>query len=220
MAEINRAIEYTGPQKALIESKLRDVTFTYTNWGEEDISALRKAIRDFYKMEQKAICSYCRNPVSLSSVLNCHVEHIAPKSRYRNFIFEPKNLCVICADCNEIKREQETLHEEPDTVKNGAHRKEYPRSSDAFKIFQPHFDNYDDHIVIFGGQYYVDKSVKGSHTILYCKLNRRLHKFGWSAEYTDDITISALMNKWSNETDSVKRYQILNELHKLLAIAS
>ena len=163
MADINHLIEYTHSQKELITAKLNDTGFSHKNWGVEDLGELRRSIRDFYKKEQHGFCSYCRNPVSLTSVLNCHVEHIAPKSKYRDFIFEPKKpLCLSCADCNEIKREQETLDETPDTLKNGDKRKRYPRSSEAFKIVHPHFDNYDDlFIEIFAEQFYADKTKKG-----------------------------------------------------------
>jgi uncharacterized protein (TIGR02646 family) len=220
MADIKLSIEYTDPQKKLVATKIADTEFSHKNWDGDDLRELRKAIRNYYKIEQKARCSYCRNPVSLTSVLNCHVEHIAPKSKYRDFIFEPKNLCVICADCNAIKREQETLGLEPDTVKNGNRRTRYPRSSDAFKIVHPHFDNYEDHIEIFAGQFYADKTLKGGHTILYCKLNRRLHAFGWRREFIENSIVSKLMNKYLEEKDPFKGHQLLNELAKLLILNS
>lgn len=134
MADIKQPIKYNVQQKALIEAKLQDRAFIHSNWGEEDLKELRKAIREFYRQQQDGFCSYCRSPVSLQSAGNCQIEHIAPKSKYRDFIFEPRNLCVICADCSEIKREQETLGNEPDTVEKGSKRKHYPRSPNAFKV--------------------------------------------------------------------------------------
>lgn len=218
MADINRTIEFTDIQRRLINAKLYDAGFSHKNWSEDDLRDIRKSIRNFYRNEQHGFCSYCKNSVSLSSVFNCHVEHIAPKSKYREFIFEPKNLCVICADCNEIKREQETLGEIPDTVKKGGKRKRYPRTSKAFKIVHPHFDDYEEHIEIFANQFYADKTEKGGYTILYCRLNRRLHKFGWSREIVDNSDVFELMNKCLDETNTSRQQKLLRDIGKLLLL--
>ena len=216
MADIKQPIEYTEPQKSLIESKLQDAAFTHINWGEDDLIELRKTIREFYRKTQHGFCAYCKNVVSLEAVDNCHIEHIAPKSKYRDFIFEPKNLCVICADCNKIKREQETLGQEPDSLKNGSRRKLYPRSTEAFKMVHPHFDSYEEHIEIFGDYFYVDKTVKGGHTILFCKLNRRLHKFGWRREYTEDATVMESAGELLAERDPSEQRRIIEKMARQL----
>lgn len=218
MADIKQSIEYNDSQKIQIKIKLQDIAFTHNNWDEDDLIDLRRAIREFYKKQQHGFCSYCKNPVSIQAAENCHVEHIAPKSKYRNFIFEPKNLCVICADCNKIKRDQEILAQEPDTVKRGSTRRLYPRSSNAFKIVHPHFDNYDDHIEIFGDYVYVDKTVKGGHTILYCNLNRRLHKFGWRREYVEDSSVIDMASKLLAETDPSGQRRMIEEMAKLILL--
>jgi uncharacterized protein (TIGR02646 family) len=218
MADIKQSIEYTDSQKKQIEVKLRDSSFTHNDWGEDDLINLRKEIREFYKKQQHGFCSYCKNTLSIQAVENCHVEHIAPKSKYRCFMFEPKNLCVICAECNKIKRQQETLDQEPDTVKRGSTRRLYPRSSNSFKIVHPHFDNYEDHIEIFGDYFYVDKTVKGGHTILYCKLNRRLHSFGWRREYIEDSAVIDMAGKLLAETDPSGQRRRIEEMAKLILL--
>lgn len=216
MADIKESITYTGPQKALIAIKLEDASFTHKNWGDADLEELRKAIRDFYRQQQYGYCSFCKNPVSLQAVDNCHIEHIAPKSKYLQFIFEPKNLCVICAECNAIKRHQEIMNEEPDIIKNGAKRKRYPGMSKAFKIVHPHFDNYDEHIEIFGGYFYGGISDKGLYTILFCGLNRRLEKFGWRREYTDSSTMIGLAGRLLAAKSANSQRQVIEEMAKAL----
>ena len=171
MPDINNQISFTLEVKKHIKQKLNDPNFKYTDWSDKSLESLRKIIRDFYRKEQVGKCAYCKRDVSLQSASNSHVEHILPKSRYFKFIFEPKNLCVICADCNEIKREQEALDFNDELLKS----KEitlYPRSSKAFLIVHPHFDNYDEHIKILIGGHYLDLSPKGNKTIGICKLNR------------------------------------------------
>ena len=140
-----------------------------------------------------------------------------PKSLHIGFIFTPKNICVICADCNQIKRNQETLAEIPDTVTHGARRRRYPRVSGAFLIVHPHFDVYDDHILETNG-YYIDKSTKGHFTIGACKLNRKLHEFGSEINNLNDAELSDVMNNFLDEKDFVKRAAHLKKLQKLLIL--
>lgn len=215
MADIDNSISYSQNSKNIIEQKSKDPNFSHNNWGDEDLVDLRREIRNFYKEEQKGICSFCKKDVSLISAMNCTVEHIVPKSLHLDYIFVEKNLCVICADCNQIKREQETLGEIPETIKNSKDRKKYPRSSNAFKIVHPHFDNYDDHIFMTNG-FYVDKSVKGHFTIGACKLNRKLHVFG-REEVSNDALVSELTNQYLEEDDYFKGQIILEKLNKILA---
>ncbi|MET0570591.1 MAG: HNH endonuclease, partial [Pedobacter agri] len=207
---------FSASQSLIIKMKLDDKDFSFLNWKDEDLKELRKSIRDFYRKEQKAICSYCKNPVSLQSASNCHIEHIVPKSKYRYYIFEPKNLCVICADCNEIKREQETIGEVIDPLIKGGKRVLYPRSSRSFKIVHPHFDEYDNHILILNSAFYLDKTPKGNFTIYACRLNRRLYAFGWEKETVDDAELMSVMTSYLNEKSITNRVKILNQLKKLL----
>jgi hypothetical protein len=216
MPDIIRQIEYDTAQKALVNAKLKDPKFSYLNWSDDDLLSLRGEIRKFYRNEQLGKCPYCKNPISIQSARNSDVEHIAPKSKYRDFIFEPKNLCVICADCNEIKRERETIGEIIDTVVNGDNRRQYPRTANAFKIVHPHFDNYEEHILILNNKYYLDKSLKGNFTIFACRLNRHLYAFGWEREIIDEAELFALMNKCLEETSTTKRTHLLMQLKHLL----
>lgn len=214
MADITSPIELSANTLKIIADKEVEPTYSYESWGDDDLEPVRKEIRDYYKVKQDAKCAFCRQPVSLVSALNCQVEHIVPKKLHEDYMFTPTNLCVICADCNQIKRDQETLDTIPETMSRASSRKQYPRSSKAFKIVHPHFDNWNDHIIVFD-DLYVDKSMKGHFTIGACKLNRKLHEFGYVEEITNDEDISELMNQFLEEKDSIKRRQILNKIKKI-----
>ncbi|MGI2167448.1 HNH endonuclease [Shewanella oncorhynchi] len=217
MPEINNIVKFNKEMQSLINTKVTNSSFTHLDWGQDDLQAIRSYIRSHYRNEQKGRCSYCRGVLSLRSAANCHVEHITPKSKYLKFIFEAKNLCVACADCNEIKREQETLGTEPDPLVDGDIRVQYPRSSNAFKIVHPHFDNYNDHIKIFNG-YYVDSSPKGHFTIGACKLNRHLHEFGWEEDLVSEDHITEIMNEYLECSDSLSKNSILQKLKRILVM--
>jgi 5-methylcytosine-specific restriction endonuclease McrA len=215
MADISSNLIFSKNSLDIIAVK-QATLFTHINWSDDDLQIVRKEIRDFYRYAQKGICSYCRQPVSLIAVYNCHVEHIVPKSLHPDFIFTSKNLCVICADCNQIKRDQETLGEIPETLNNAANRKRYPTSNNAFKIVHPHFDNYDDHILIINGCYIDKGSKKGNFTIGACNLNRKLAVFGWEPAVIDDEKITQDMNSYIDEKDPTKRMKYLGSIKKQL----
>src|ERR1700741_3266522 len=103
MPDIDTAVVFTQSVSRAIKSTSALPTFTYRDWSCPELESVRSFIRAHYRGEQGGLCSYCRKGVSIVSSQNCHVEHIAPKAKYPQFMFEPKNLCVICADCNAIK---------------------------------------------------------------------------------------------------------------------
>lgn len=178
MAEIKNAVVFCDDQNSLIQSIVSDSAFHHHDWNNEtykvDLQSLRAHIRDHYRVEQQGKCAYCQKDMSTYSALNCHVEHIVPKSKHVGFMFSPKNLCVACADCNHSKSETETL-----TLNSKKEiRKQYPRASSGFHIVHPHFDTYSEHINIFQGKWYIDKTSKGHFTIGTCKLNQRNGRFG------------------------------------------
>lgn len=210
MSDIKSPVSFTNALSKIIASKTGSSTFSHLDWGSPELEVVRSHIRAHYRVAQKGVCAYCKGLVSIQSASNCHVEHIAPKSKYQRFMFEPKNLCVVCADCNEIKREQEVNSEEPDPLGKGKGQTLYPRSSGAFKIVHPHFDVWDHHIQKFG-PYFGDKTDKGHFTIGACKLNRHLRKFGWESDY-DDAEIAADAQAYLDNPDPAGRMQALQKL--------
>lgn len=215
MPDISTPYAFTSAEKTLIQTKAADPTFKHTSWSEDELAGIRKNLRDHYRLEQVAVCCYCRNTVSLRSANNSHVEHIAPKSLYLDFIFHPKNICVICTDCNEIKRNQEVLNEMPDTLNDGSGRKKYPHASNSFKIVHPHIDEYAKHIVQVG-KLYVNLTKKGHFTIGACGLNRYVEKFGWQTELVDKAEISMMMNTFLQSTDPADQRDLLFALQQKL----
>lgn len=188
MPIINTPIVFSAESEQLIATKIASPEFSHTNWGDDDLLPVRQELRNFYRTEQRLRCIYCQNPISAISVHGVHIEHIVPKSIYQQFLFTPKNLCLICPDCNHSKGQNEILPGFDTNPLNNINISQYPRSSDAFKIVHPYFDTYEDHI-IKSNRIYVDRTPKGHWTIGLCKLNRFFHRFGVSDELVEDIQI-------------------------------
>jgi len=186
MPIINEPVVYSEEQLAIIAVKKSDRQFTHANWGDDDLQGLRYEVRTHYRNVQRLVCVYCQERISVRAAHAAPIEHIVPKSQYLEFIFEPKNLCVICPDCNEYKGKNEVMYE---PVINGPRRIRYPTVSSAFQILHPHFDDYAAHI-IKANRVYVDRSPKGHYTIGVCKLNRFFHYFGACDEFINDAELA------------------------------
>ncbi|MDV3493303.1 hypothetical protein CMT25_19115 [Elizabethkingia anophelis] len=207
------AISYSESTNKYIEAQLIDLN--NFNWDSDDNSSLRKEIRDYYRKQQKGTCSYCKQMVSIVYASDCHIEHIAPKSLHPEYIFEPLNSCIICSDCNQIKRNQETIGTMPDTIKK-KHKRNYPNKSEDFYIVHPHFDNYEDHIIIVNGLYIDKDSKKGNFTIGACRLNRRLGLVGWEPEVVDESDLISDFSDFISEKSNTKKFKLLEKIKRKL----
>jgi hypothetical protein len=215
MPQINNIFEFTAEEQQLISDVMTSDDFCTDDWSSDELVGLRSRIRAFYREEQSGLCAFCQKEVSLSAAANCQVEHIAPKSKSIEFMFEPRNLCVICADCNIIKRAKETLDDEEHTIENPEGRVRYPSASSSFKIVHPHIDVYSEHIYI-AHKIYADRSAKGHFTIGCCKLNRFLYQFGVNDNFIDDSELNSLMNRFLISQSSIEKTQILTRLRDSL----
>jgi len=215
MARVLTAIVYSESAQRLIGTFKIKQNIKHKIWDNEALEELRKEIRDFYRTEQKAICSYCRQVISIVYPTNAHIEHIAPKSLHPEYIFEAKNLCVVCSDCNQIKRDQETINEIPDTIKK-KYKTKYPDKPDDFYIVHPHFDDYDKHILIINGFYVDNDSKKGNFTIGACRLNRKLSITGWEPEVVEETEIIEDFTEYIEEKNTLKKGKILENIKRKL----
>ncbi len=116
-----------------------------------------------------------------------HVEHIASKSKYPQYMFEPRNLCVACPECNAAKADREALAT-PLVV--GVPSRRYPQNSDDFRIVHPHLDTYSTHIRRAGFMYF-DLTPKGAYTIYVCHLGRYLQTVGMTESLFNDLEMVA-----------------------------
>ena len=181
MPIINDALVFSESATAIISSRRNNENYSPRDWGAPDLEVVRCEIRNYYREAQRLKCVYCQGPVAQRAAAGAPVEHIVPKSQYLNFMFEPKNLCVVCPDCNEYKGKREVLAD-PVMV---THRVSYPTAGSAFRIMHPHFDEYEENIIRHN-KIYVECSDKGGYTIYICNLNRFFRKFGRCDEFVND----------------------------------
>lgn len=215
--DIRIPVKYPLDVSKQLDKLLKDPSFTHENWSDDELKSYRKLVRDYYRSVQNGLCAFCKQNISLVATGNCHIEHVIPKSKHRKFIFEPKNLCVICSDCNTIKRAKEVHREDPEVVLDGANIQRYPRSSKAFMIVHPHFDKWEDHIERFGNLY-ADLSDKGLFTMGACTLNRKLREFGWEAVVASESDVKRICKEISETTDAIVMRRKMTALQRLLLL--
>jgi len=156
-------------------------------WSSPSLEHLRSHIKAFYIAAQKTRCCYCDRHLATDHHRMWDVEHIASRTGYPRFMFEPRNMAACCPDCNGQKGDTEVLVNK--------RRKTYPKTSASFSIVHPHFDRYEDH-VFKRGMLYFGKTEKGKRTIYVCDLLRFAQKFiDWENSATD--------TRFENEVDAV-----------------
>ncbi|CRM26678.1 hypothetical protein [Pseudomonas sp. 8 R 14] len=185
MPLIKYPITLSATSSVIVEQKKTSPGYSHTSWGDNELLPVRREIREHYRNAQRLTCAYCLGPISSYSTFGAQIEHIAPKSQYLDFMFEPQNMCVVCPDCNEFKSNREALVKPVLT----ANRVNYPKNSALFRIVHPHFDSYEEHIAKFN-RLYVECSDKGGYTIYICNLNRFYRKFGRCEELVEDVNLA------------------------------
>lgn len=197
-----REIIFSNEEKEKIEAKITSPTFCSKSWEDDDLASLKSRIKAFYLKEQFNTCVYCRVKIPSNHGRIWDIEHIMCRSLNSVFMFEPRNLCVSCVDCNSSKGDK--------PVTTSRAKQTYPIK---FTIVHPHFDEYGQHIkIIEPGRYYIARTEKGEKTISTCRLNR----FYAIADYSDgDIDldeIQSLANQLSHAKTDSKKQEILRKL--------
>lgn len=133
------------------------------DWNHSALKSFKERVRVHYCKQQNKKCAYCRMDISLATSYS-HIEHIVPKSLHPEWMYEPLNLCVACANCNSAKNNREVLSDKNALV--------LPMDSSGYIIIHPHFDHYSEHIEIVDGLLYRGLTPKGIKTIEICNLTR------------------------------------------------
>lgn len=176
-------------------------------WEMNDFEPIKHRIKSHYISALGRRCSYCNRRIDIVDHDIWDLDHVFAKSLYPQWMFEPKNLVVACKPCNRAKGEKD--------VRRGSARVNFPNRSDSFRIVNPHFDRFEDHINVHGYVYQA-KSEKGEVTIDTCNLLR----FGrdlidWDATLDPDPELNRiLLNATGGDTDSQNAMWIINALRR------
>ena len=103
------------------------------NKGDDATRKLKNRISTYTLLMQKGRCAYCEDLISHGAQL----DHIAPKAKYPQYCYEPKNLVTTCPSCNMY------LKNDDDTIMGNCSSR---YNHNIFSIVHPYINNPDIHI--------------------------------------------------------------------------
>jgi len=202
------AIKYTAEEKKKIDAfealPDEEVKGYWEKTHDGELSELKERIKSHYLEAQNYTCPYCRQRIEVNHKAAWDAEHIIPKDTHPRFMFEAKNLCISCKDCNQSKWNQNVLVNE--------RRKTFPDFNGDYLISHPHFDDYEADIKIIAlAAFYLPKTEKGRKTVEICGLLRFLYKFADYDCTSDDVDkkIGALYSELMEAKDPAQRHFLL-----------
>ena len=125
-------------------------------------------LKEYLHKQQRGRCAFCRCRIP-KGTSDITLEHIAPKSKYKNYRALAENLVNACIKCNRSKREEETFSDPAKSAQT------FPKTSDGFIIVNPYYDNYEDYIEFIDDviiQAKPGSGDKGKNTITFYNLAR------------------------------------------------
>lgn len=146
-------------------------------WKNKKISEYKTRIKKYHLDKQQEQCCYCKRSFRDEFSLVIDIEHILPKSKYKELIFDvEKNLSVSCKRCNmKIKKDDLSFFK----VKNKKQALRTPYISKNYKFIHPNLDDYFQHITYENREVnntkivkYISKSSKGHYTYKYFELKK------------------------------------------------
>lgn len=164
-----------------------------------DMEDVKKHIKDHYKVVQDYRCPYCQQKIEVDHNGSWDAEHIIPKDTHPQFMFEPRNLCISCKDCNLIKRNKRVLKNQK--------RIRFPNRSADYLFCHPHFHIYSDHVnIIEEAGFYLPKTPEGIYLVEMCGLLRFVLKYA-ECEWDND-QISLQVHKLGGELINAKTPEV------------
>lgn len=144
-------------------------------WNNDKLADVKRKIKTHYRnLSQIEACCYCRRDFRDEHNIVIDIEHVLPKSRYSEFMFEMENLNISCKRCNmKIKGEKHDFVVDVATIRNDF------KISKQYKFIHPNFDVYTDNLdhVSFTMNNsklvkFTKKSDKGEYTFNYFQLDK------------------------------------------------
>lgn len=144
-------------------------------WENPILSDFKAKIKEYYRHILDEQCCYCRKNTDGEFKLVLDIEHILPKNKFADLMFELYNLSVSCKRCNMLIKKDDIKFLAVFPIPNDGQNK-----SETYKIIHPNLDEYFKHLSLFSKTVnekkiikytVVNKSQKGSFTYDFFKLS-------------------------------------------------
>ncbi|SDU30106.1 TIGR02646 family protein [Pseudomonas yamanorum] len=145
------------------------------------VASFRSEVKRYYWERQSRMCCYCSKELDESKAAY-DAEHIIPKNKFPEFMFELANLSVACKTCNGVKKNKSVLA-------TTLSQQEIPKLSSDYSIVHPHLDEWEAHFCFDAIRRItpLNGNEKGAKTIEVCGINylnaARLSDYFLPADY-------------------------------------
>ncbi|GAA3972646.1 hypothetical protein GCM10022246_26200 [Pedobacter ginsengiterrae] len=110
-------------------------------WANDSIKPVKDKIKAYYRGISGGHCCYCKSSFRGGFNMVIDIEHVLPKSKYADFIFELFNLNISCKRCNMlIKKDRLDFLLDEHMVQQD------PRNTDKYLLIHPNLDEYFEHM--------------------------------------------------------------------------
>lgn len=171
MADANPIFTYTDDDQLLIGQANAE----RKPWDADCIADLKRRIYHYHRDRQQEMCCYCQRDQHGEFKLVIDTEHILPKEKFRENMFDIWNLSTACKRCNmQIKGQRTDFLVDPNFLNLGK------EDGNSYLFLHPNFDGLDNHLTRHGVQfgskrlvkYLVTRgSAKGQYTYQYFRLS-------------------------------------------------
>lgn len=106
-------------------------------WEDENIKPLKDRIKRILREYQDQTCCYCKRNLTGEFNLVIDIEHILPKSKYEDLMFNIDNLAISCKKCNmNVKKDDLSFIIDLKAIPSN------PFNKDNYRFIHPNFDEY------------------------------------------------------------------------------
>lgn len=113
-------------------------------WNNDAIKEIKRKLKEHYLTTNKYQCCYCRKNFFGEFYMVIDIEHILPKKKFKDYMFEPDNLNVACKRCNMNIKGDKT-----DFIVNISDIIPDFKISSKYHFIHPNLDNYNEHMNYF-----------------------------------------------------------------------
>ena len=134
------------------------------DWKDRRLNGFKSSLREYLSVKQHSRCAYCRLRIH-DNEASPEIEHIVPKDKKADWMYEPFNLCLSCKMCNTKKGHTKQIVVDESVT-------QLPTDATSYLLIHPYLDRYSEHIELVEDVLYKGVTEKGKYTIELCKLNR------------------------------------------------
>lgn len=129
---------FSTDENALIKECIKK---GHASWKDECVKELKVRIKEHLKHRQQNFCCYCLRNIYEDFNYVIDIEHILPKHKFVDFMFDMNNLAASCKRCNMKMKGRSVAFLKP-CFQNSIN----PFASENYKFIHPNSDVFEDHI--------------------------------------------------------------------------